>query len=188
MDEAQAIPQTAYIKFFTGVDQTTVVRLMATIEQKLKEGVGRFVLMISSPGGNVYAGVSAYNFLKGVPAEVVTHNFGSADSIASVLYCAGSKRYAVPNARFLLHGVAMSIPQNATVNEKVLDEQIKSLRSDRETISRIIADACNRPLEKVEQDILQGTVMNSQEAVTYGLVHEIRSELFPAGSEVIALQ
>jgi len=68
---------------------------MQVVQQKLKEGTGRFVILISSMGGNVFSGISAYNFLKGIPAEVWTHNFGSTDSIAVVLFCAGSKRFSV---------------------------------------------------------------------------------------------
>ena len=180
-------PHTAYIRFLVGVDQATISRLIATVEQKLKEGVNHFVLLISSPGGNVYAGISGYNFLKGIPAEVTTHNFGTTDSIATVLYCAGSRRYCVPHARFLLHGIGADF-QNVRLNEKFLDEQMKSLKSDRENISKIIADACQRPLERVEQEILQGTVLNAEESIQYGLAHEIRSQLFESGAEIIAVQ
>ena len=97
--------KTIYIKFFAGIDPNTIAKLTTLVQQKLREGVERFVLLISSPGGNVFAGLSGYNFLKGIPAEVITHNFGSADSIATVLFCAGSRRFCVPHARFLLHGI-----------------------------------------------------------------------------------
>ena len=180
-------PRTAYVKLFAPIDKSTVDRLMTTVEQHLKAGMGRFVLLISSPGGSVFAGMSAFNFLKGIPAEVITHNFGSADSIATVMYCAGAKRYCVPHARFLLHGIGADI-QHVRVDERFLDERMKSLRTDRENISKIIADSCQRPLERVEQEILQGTVLNAQQAIEYGLVHEIRSQLLEPGAEVVALQ
>lgn len=178
--------RTTYIKLFAQIDKPTIDRLMTVIEQGLKASMQRFVLLISSPGGNVFAGISAFNFLRGVPAEILTHNFGSADSIATVIYCAGTRRYCVPHARFLLHGIGADL-KSSRVDERLLDEQIQSLRADRENLSHIIAEACQQPLERVEHDILQGIVLSAQQAVAYGLVHEIRSQLVEPGAHFIAL-
>lgn len=167
-----------HVKFFAGVNGPTVQKLMETVQRGLSNGITRFVLLISSPGGEVFSGISAYNFLKGIPAEVHTHNFGSADSIATILFCAGAKRMCVPHARFLLHGIGFNVQAPSRFDEKILDEKIKDLRIDRENISKIIADNTKKPLEAVERDMLQGTALNSQQAVEYGLVHEIKSELF----------
>ncbi len=184
---ADANVRTAHIRFVAEVNPNTVHNLISTIEQQLREGYRRLVLLISSPGGNVLAGVTAYNFLRGIPAEVVTHNIGSADSIAAVLYCGGSKRYCVPHGRFLLHGVVTQL-QNGVFDEKFLDERVKSLQSDRGIISKIVAESCQKPLETVEHDMLQGTVLDATQAMKYGLVHETRSHLFEQGAEIIAVQ
>ena len=94
------------IKFFAPVIDVTINALMDAINQKMKQGVNQFTILISSPGGSVFHGLSAYNYLKGLPVSVTTHNFGSVDSIGVVLFCGGSKRLSVPEARFLLHGVS----------------------------------------------------------------------------------
>lgn len=179
--------KTVYIKFFVPINVKSIDELTRLVVDKLKERVQRFVLLISSPGGNVAAGLSGYNFLKGIPAEVVTHNFGSADSIATVLFCAGSERLCVPHARFLLHGIGFDVKGPTRFDEKILDERVKSLRIDRENISRVIADTTGRSLGDVENDILQGTPLNPEQAREYGLVNEIRSELFERGAEVVEI-
>lgn len=179
--------KTVYIKFFVGIDVNNIDKLTKLILEKLRGGVERFVVLISSPGGNVFAGLSGYSFLKGIPAEVNTHNFGSADSIATVLFCAGSKRFCVPHARFLLHGIGFDVNNPTRFNEKILDEHIKSLRIDRENISRVIANNTGKALVDVEKDILEGTVLNSEQAREYGLVHEIKTELFERGAEVVEI-
>ena len=179
--------KTLYIKFFVGIDANSIMKLTQAVQHGLSRGAERFGLLVSSPGGNVFAGLSGYNFLKGIPAEVVTHNFGSADSIATVLFCAGSRRFSVPHARFLLHGIGFDVTGPARLDERVLDERIKSLRIDRENISRVISDTTGRPLADVERDILEGTVLNSEQARDYGLVHEIRTELFEKGAEVVEI-
>jgi ATP-dependent protease ClpP protease subunit len=173
-----------YVKFFVAVDAATIGKLTQLLQDRLKAGSDRFVLLISSPGGNVFSGVTGYNFLKGIPAEVLTHNCGSVDSIAAVLFCAGSTRYCVPHARFLLHGIGFDVTAPSRFDEKLLDERIKSLRLDRENISRIIADNTGRSRQDVETDILEGTALNSQQAIEYGLAHEIKIELFPKGVEL----
>ena len=174
-----------YINFVGEVNQNTVNQLIQIINEKLKQGINQFVLLISSPGGYVAPGISGYNFLKGIPAEVITHNYGSADSIAVVLFCAGSRRYCTPNGRFLLHGIGFNAPQGMRFEEKQLDERIKSMRIDRENISKIIAENCKKKPEEIEQDLFEVKVLNPDEAKNYGLVHEVKTQLFPKGAEVI---
>lgn len=181
--------KTTYIKFFAQVNPKTIKTLMQTVEQKLTEGTERFIVLISSSGGNVSAGISGYNFLKGISAEVITCNFGDAYSIAVVLFCAGSKRLCVPHARFLLHGIGFNVTASTRFNEHILDEHIKGLRLDRETIASIVGDSTGgkKKVEDVDKDILNNTVLNSQQAVDYGLVHEIKTELFPKGAEIMSI-
>jgi ATP-dependent protease ClpP protease subunit len=179
--------KTVYIRFFALVNADTVNKLMLVVQQKLSEGVRRFVLLISSPGGDVQSGLSAYNFLKGIPAEIITHNFGSADSIGSVLYCAGSKRFSVPHARFLLHGVSLPFSAGMTLEEKQLEERLKSLKIDMENIAKVIAANVKKSDEEVKRDMLDRTTLNPEQAIKYGLVHEIKSELVELGAEIISI-
>ena len=179
--------ETVYIRYFGPIDDERVKKLLTTLEQKLKERRERFVVLISSPGGSVFQGISVYNFLKGIPAEVVTHNFGSVDSIAVCLYCAGTKRLCVPHARFLIHGIGFDAPAGARFDEKLLGERIANLKNERETICRIIADNTRKKLEDVEQDMFKGITLTSEQARDYGLVHEIKSELFEKQAEVISI-
>src|SRR5208283_5834523 len=97
------------IKFFADVNDKSISSLMDIINKKMGEGVRDFVILISSNGGFVNHGLAAYNFLKGIPANVTTHNFGNVDSISATIYCGGKIRYSVPQARFLLHGVVSNL-------------------------------------------------------------------------------
>src|SRR4030065_917462 len=97
------------IRFFAPVIDATVNTLMSTVDQRMKQGTKEFIILISSPGGSVIHGLSAYNYLKGLPASITTHNFGSVDSIGIVLYCAGSQRPSVPQEGLLFHGVNVQV-------------------------------------------------------------------------------
>jgi len=145
--------------FFAGVELNTVNILMMMIEQKLKEGTTKFVLFISSIGGSTYAGISAYNFMKGIPAKVETYNFGMANYVALVLSCAGSKPLSVPHVTFLLHGVQNNFPQGASLEEDQLIKRIKALQTDTENIAGIIATTTEKPEVDVLRDMRGRTTL-----------------------------
>jgi ATP-dependent Clp protease protease subunit len=176
------------IRFFAPVIDATVNALMSAVDQKMKQGAKEFVILISSPGGSVIHGLSAYNYLKGLPASITTHNFGSVDSIGIVMYCAGSKRLSVPQARFLFHGVSAQFRGEQNLDEKLLEERLKGLRIDMENIAKVIAANTGKNAKDVIDAMFDRITLNPEEAQSWGLVHEIKSELFAAESEVIAIQ
>jgi len=176
------------IRFFAPVIDATVNALMNSVDQKMKQGIKDFIILVSSPGGSVIHGLSAYNYLKGLPASITTHNFGSVDSIGIVIYCAGSKRLSVPQARFLFHGVSAQFRGEQNLDEKLLEERLKGLRIDMENIAKVVAANTGKSAKEVTDAMFERITLNPEEAQSWGLVHEIKSELFEAGSEVIAIQ
>ena len=176
------------IRFFAPVIDATVNALMSAVDQKMKQGIKDFIILISSPGGSVIHGLSAYNYLKGLPASITTHNFGSVDSIGIVMYCAGSKRLSVPQARFLFHGVSAQFRGEQNLDEKLLEERLKGLRIDMENIAKVIAANTGKSAKDVTDAMFERITLNPEEAQSWGLVHEINSKVFEEGSEVIAIQ
>jgi ATP-dependent Clp protease protease subunit len=174
------------IRFFAPIGETSVNALMQVIDSHIAQGIKEFVLLISSSGGTVFHGLSAYNYLKGVPARFVTHNFGSVDSVALVLYCAGTKRISVPHARFLLHGVSAGFGQER-LEEKQIEERLKGLRIDEENIAKVIAANAGKTANDVISAMRERATLNPDDAKKWGLVHEIKSELFEAGSKVVPI-
>ncbi len=176
------------IRFFAPVMDATVNALMSAVDQRMKQGTRDFIILVSSPGGSVVHGLSAYNYLKGLPASITTHNFGSVDSIGIVIYCAGSKRLSVPQARFLFHGVNVQFRGEQNLDEKLLEERLGGLRIDVENIAGVIAANTGKSTKEITDAMIERMVLNPEQAQSWGLVHEIKSELFEAGSEVIAIQ
>jgi ATP-dependent Clp protease, protease subunit len=105
-----------------------------------------------------------------------------------VLFCAGIRRLCVPHARFLLHGVMSNFPGPASLDEKQLEERLKGLQIDMGAIARIVANATLREPQSVLNDMRNRLTLLGEEAVTYGLVHEIKPELYETGAEVISIQ
>jgi len=158
----------------------TAKALIQAVDQRLASGAKHLHLLISCPGGSVFHGLSLHNFLKGLNVPVSTYNFGSVDSIGVVIFCAGSQRYCVPNARFHIHGVKFGFEGKVQFDEKGLEEHLKLLKTDYTNIARVIAATTNRTEKQVVADMNKQTSLMPEQAVKYGLVHEIRSQLIPA--------
>ena len=173
------------MKFFAPVNAASANQLMSVIDQKVVAGYERIVLLLSTPGGTVLHGLSLHNYLAGIPVLVETHNFGSVDSIGVVIFSAGSRRYSAPDARFLMHPVSLQL--NGTFEQDKLEEQLKGMRIDTENIAATIARATGRPEEDLLAAIRHRTTLSPEEAMDFGLVHEIRKELFPKGAELVSL-
>jgi ATP-dependent Clp protease protease subunit len=170
----------AWVRFMATVTPQTATALMRAIDQRLGEGMSHLHLLISSPGGSVFHGLSLHNFLKGVGIEVSTYNFGSVDSIGVVIFCAGGKRYCVPNSRFHIHGVKLSFKGEVTWDEKALEEYLKLLKTDYTNVARVIAATTGKQERAIVNDMIKQTSLMPEQALNYGLVHEVRAQLIPA--------
>ncbi len=175
------------IRFLSEINQQSANALISVIEDLIRQDQKDILLLISSQGGSVFHGISLYNFLKRAPIHLDTCNFGSVDSIATVIYCAGAKRYCVPDTRFLIHSINFNIQGNISFEEKQLNEIISGLRLDRENVAKIIAENCNKTTEEIEDIMFKGKVYNPEEAKSFGLVTEITECLFKEGEKIIGI-
>lgn len=179
----------SYIMFTpASVAEAPVKQLIQEVQNLVATGVPSLTLLISSPGGAVYYGILAYNFLKGSPIEVTTHNINTCDSISAVIYAAGTKRLSVSHGRFLLHGVQAGFPQGANLSETQLAEQLSNIRNDTDSIAGILAAATNKSKEHIRGDLLTGLTMSPADSVGYGLTHELVDDLYPSSAKLITIQ
>jgi len=179
--------ETVYIKFFASVNGNSANALMDSIDQQIAKDKKKIILLISTTGGSVFHGISLYNYLKGIPIEIETHNFGSVNSIGNVIFLAGTKRFSVPDARFLMHPVSMKVHQNRSLEEKQLDERLKKLKIDNHNIAKIIGKESSKTTDEVLSAMQDRTTLSPEEAKEYGLVHEIKSDLYPKGATLISI-
>ena len=144
-------------------------------------------VLIACAGGLVDPGMAMYNFLRGIAVPVSTHNYGSVDSIASVIYCAGSRRVASPHCKFLLHGITWNVNQPTAATEHHLREYLGQIEAMKRNIASVFAEAMGKPQAEVESDLTKSITLTAEEAIAYGLVHELKRELLPAGADVTSL-
>jgi ATP-dependent Clp protease protease subunit len=127
---------------------------------------------INSPGGVITAGMAIYDTMQYVKNDVTTICVGQAASMAAVLMAAGAKgkRYALPNARFLIHQ-----PLGYGLQGQAADIEIhaKDLLKMRERINHILAEHTGQPIEKIAKDTDRDYILEAEDAKKYGLVDAI---------------
>lgn len=82
----------------------------------------------------------------------------------------------------MLHGVSTNFRQNERLEEKQLEERLKGLKMHSENIAKVIAANAGKSVQDVTGVMLDRTTLNPEEAQSWGLVHEVKSELFEARS------
>ena len=175
------------IRFLAPVNNQTADQLFKAIDDLLGQGTTKIRLLLSTPGGSVFHGLSIHNFLRGLPLEVDTYNFGSVDSIGVVIFSSGTRRYTVPHSRFLLHGVKFNIQGKSSMDEKQLEEYLKGLQIDQRNVARVIADTTTKAVEDIEADMNKRITLSPEQSIAYGLSHEIKVKLLEPGMHVTTI-
>lgn len=175
-----------YIVFTADVQMAQAAKLRDALTKAANAG-NEIYLLISSGGGNVFEGISLAAFMKTLPVNITTHNIGQTDSIANVIFAAGTKRYATQNASFLFHGVSTHY-EKVDFIESQLGEAYKGIKRLRENIAATFSTYTGLNLADVEALMLTGaTILNTAEALSKSIVNEIREVVVPAGSQIVSI-
>jgi ATP-dependent Clp protease protease subunit len=128
-------------------------------------------LYINSPGGSVTAGLAIYDTVQFLTCDVNTYCIGQAASMGAVLLAAGTKgkRYALPNARIMIHQPWGGVQGQATD----ISIQAKEILRLKDRLNEILAKHCGRTAEELTRDTDRDRFMSADEAKTYGLVDQV---------------
>ena len=132
-------------------------------------------LYINSPGGSVTAGMSVYDTMQYITCDVATYCIGQAASMGAVLLCAGAKgkRFALPNARVMIHQPLAGTEGTTT---EILIHAKEFIRTKKH-LNEILLKHTGQTLEKIEQDTDRDKFMDAKEAQEYGIVDHVLARL-----------
>lgn len=159
--------------------------LCSDVIGKIKPTPATLYFTISSPGGSVAAGITLYNFLRGLPVELIMHNIGSVDSIATVIFLAASKRYACAHSRFLFHGIAKQFGQGTALSTPQFREHLSGMDQDERRIKELVVERSNLTEPEMIGLLQQGETKNPTFALEKGVIHDIRDFKLPEGAQVV---
>ena len=128
-------------------------------------------LYINSPGGVVTAGLAIYDTMQYLKCPVSTICIGQASSMGALLLAAGTKgkRFALPNARIMIHQPLGGVQGQATD----IDIQAREILRMRETINGILVHHTGQSMENIRRDTDRDFFMSPEQAREYGLIDEV---------------
>jgi ATP-dependent Clp protease protease subunit len=131
-------------------------------------------LYVNSPGGSAYAGMAIYDAMQYVKADVATVCLGMGMSAGAMILCGGAagKRYALPNAKIMIHqgsGGFRGTPADIQIAAREILDMTQRM-------AEIISRHSGQEVEQVQQDIDRDRFMTPEEAVEYGLIDAIMQQ------------
>jgi len=128
---------------------------------------------INSPGGSVYDGLAIYDTMRFIKPQVSTLCTGIAASMGAFLLAAGEKgkRFALPNARIMVHQPSGG-SQGTAADIEIAAKEVLFLR---ERLNQLLAERTGRPIEQIATDTDRDNYMSAQAAKEYGLIDDVLS-------------
>ena len=128
-------------------------------------------LYINSPGGSAYAGMAIYDTVQYIRPDVRTVCVGMGMSAAAMILCGGApgKRFALPNAKVMIHQGSAGFRGTPVDIEIHAQEALRTTRR----MAEIIARHSGKPVDQVMRDIDRDRFMTPDEALEYGLIDGI---------------
>ena len=133
-------------------------------------------LYINSPGGVITSGMSMYDTMNYIKPDVCTICIGQAASMGAFLLSSGAKgkRYALPNARIMIHQPLGGAQGQATD----IQIQAKEIQRMKDSLNHILSQQTGQELAKIEADTERDFFMSAHEACAYGLVDKVMEKNF----------
>src|ERR1700761_8645424 len=156
----------------TGIDETVANMIVAHLLFLQMEDAKKDIHMyIHSPGGYVSAGIAIYDTMQFMTCDVATYCIGMAASMGSVLLAAGTKgkRFALPNARVMIHQPSGGARGQATD----ISIQAKEILRLKKSLNEIMAYHTGQPVERIDRDMERDNYMSADDAKIYGIVDEV---------------
>ncbi len=161
------------VNFIGNVTAKKANALTAYIHQEMNKGIRHFTININSNGGETDAGISAYQYLKSLPVHITTHNIGSVQSSATMIYCAGTQRYSLAHSIFMLHGSATTYGGGMSLN--TIESLLKLNKMRLKTFTDIFKE-CSQLSNQTMADYFSSAAahyLSAVEAKEIGLVNEM---------------
>ena len=170
------------ILFSSDVTPAAANNFASVLTTLAQAGATKLVLGVNSGGGNVVAGIFLHNLLVSMPFEIVTHNVGNVDSIANVIFMAGSTRLSCAPSTFMFHGVGFD-PGSERLEEKNLREKLDTISADHARISHIISSRSKLSDADCRRLLAEQSTRGAQWALDSGLITGIADFAYPSNGQ-----
>jgi ATP-dependent Clp protease protease subunit len=139
-------------------------------------------MYINSPGGVVTSGMAIYDTMQFIRPAVATLCIGQAASMGSLLLAAGEKgmRYALPNARIMLHQPSGGFQGQASDIERHAEDIIKMKRR----LNEVYVRHTGKDYDTIERTLDRDYFMSAEDARAFGIVDEVITKRHPIEEKI----
>ena len=166
-------PSWIYIGFSWGVDALASAKLVDFLATACRDGVPGVTVVMNSFGGSPEHAQYVVSVMDALPMEVHTHNAGTVQSAAGIIYLAGRKRIASPDSTFMFHATTLNAAAGAMTSAHLALHQSSLAHADAVTLDAITARS-GRSIEDVRPLVIGDRLHSAEFGQEFGFVDEVR--------------
>lgn len=157
-----------------GIDNISASDLLKQLLYLERVDEGKpITLYISSPGGEVTAGLAIFDFIQRMKSKVTTVCIGTAASMGSILFLAGETRKMLPHTKIMIHDPSYGRIPIEGMKPLEIKDRLDGLMSSRKILAEIIAERSGMTLKQVYARTKKDSFLTAQEALKLGIATEI---------------
>src|SRR5438128_5323756 len=152
-----------------GVASLAIAQMLFLEAEEPDKDIQRY---LNSPGGSITSGMAIYDTMQFIKPDVQTICIGQAASMAAVLLTAAAKgkRFALPNARIVIHQPLMSGLAGQATDIDIAAREILRMR---ERLNEILAAATGQPMKRIQDDTERDYIMSADQGKEYGIIDDV---------------
>ena len=179
-------PRIAYLGYCGVIDSAGVTRIAQTLNAAVNAQYTEVYLCFTSAGGYIGDGIYLYNHIKALPIPLTIHNTGTVASIATTIFVGAQRRLCSPNGMFMMHPVTVGAKAQSLAI-KPLVESLQAAIADEARTESILRAHTSLPDAILGQRRETDVYIAAQDALRYGLVHEVVEFALPPGNQVVQI-
>ena len=158
------------------INEESVYSLCRQLRQLQREDPDAEITMfINSTGGEVGSGLALYDVMSGLTCPIRTVCLGTAASMGSILFIAGTKREILPHGRVMIHDPLRVL--GGRMSALQMEEESRQLMQVREILCKILSDRTGRTIEEIYEKTKSDTYFDAEKAVSFGLADRVISHV-----------
>ena len=184
MDDKSEAPSRVYVVFTAEINNTTLDHLIQALTNLSQQGVGEVYLAYSTSGGGIREGIALYNFLRGIPFNLITHNIGEVSSMGNPGFLAANTRYACPKSSFMFHSFHW-LMEAKRYRQGELKEIVNELSAGQNLAKSILIERTAITENQAKGFFGDRKTLLPERARDLGIIDDIREFSIPKGAPII---
>jgi ATP-dependent Clp protease, protease subunit len=184
MATARSLTPDLYAVLSGTLDSSAVPRILTSFGNASQNNVQYMHVLFQSTGGGIREGIRLYNFFKNFSLDLTFYNMGVVSSVAVIAYLGAKTRKVSRHATFMIRRTQTT---NRVANDDTVEAPAESAMLLDETAEAILREHINMPANRWAHFSRNDLWFSAEQAVKYGIAHEIGDFVAPADAKIWTL-